>query len=33
MKISAITPFVVWVGHRNQLIVNVETDEGHHGWG
>jgi galactonate dehydratase len=33
MKIRAITPFVVWVGHRNQLIVKVETDEGLYGWG
>ena len=33
MKIRAITPFVVWVGHRNQLIVKVETDQGHYGWG
>jgi galactonate dehydratase len=33
MKIRAITPFVVWVGHRNQLIVKVETDDGLHGWG
>jgi len=22
-----------WVGHRNQFIVKVETDEGIHGWG
>jgi galactonate dehydratase len=33
MKISAITPYPVWVGERNQLIVKVETDEGIHGWG
>ena len=33
MKIRAITPFVIWVGHRNQLIVKVETDEGLYGWG
>ncbi|MDQ0473891.1 mandelate racemase/muconate lactonizing enzyme family protein [Labrys wisconsinensis] len=33
MKISAITPYPVWVGTRNQLIVKVETDEGVHGWG
>ena len=33
MKISAIRPFPVWVGMRNQLIVKVETDEGVFGWG
>jgi galactonate dehydratase len=33
MKISAIKPFPVWIGHRNQLIVKVETDEGIFGWG
>jgi galactonate dehydratase len=33
MRITAITPFPVWVGTRNQLIVKVETDEGIHGWG
>ncbi|HEV7344606.1 MAG TPA: mandelate racemase/muconate lactonizing enzyme family protein [Devosia sp.] len=33
MKITAIKPFPVWVGHRNQLIVKVETDEGIFGWG
>ena len=33
MKITAITPFPVWVGHRNQLIVKIETDEGLFGWG
>jgi galactonate dehydratase len=33
MKITAIRPFPVWVGHRNQLIVKVETDEGVFGWG
>src|ERR1700742_229180 len=33
MKITAITPYPVWVGHRNQLIVKVETDEGVYGWG
>jgi len=33
MKISAIKPYPVWIGHRNQLIVKVETDEGVDGWG
>ncbi|MGV3491126.1 MAG: mandelate racemase/muconate lactonizing enzyme family protein [Devosia sp.] len=33
MKITAIKPYAVWVGHRNQLIVKVETDEGIFGWG
>ena len=33
MKISAIKPYAVWVGTRNQLIVKVETDEGVFGWG
>lgn len=33
MKITAIKPYPVWVGTRNQLIVKVETDEGVFGWG
>ena len=33
MKITAIKAFPVWVGHRNQLIVKVETDDGVFGWG
>ena len=33
MKITAIRPYPAWVGHRNQLIVKVETDEGVYGWG
>ena len=33
MKITDIKPYPVWVGHRNQLIVKVETDEGIYGWG
>ena len=33
MKITAIKPYPVWVGIRNQLLVKVETDEGIYGWG
>lgn len=33
MKITAIKPYPVWVGTRNQLVVKVETDEGIYGWG
>jgi len=33
MKITDIKPFPVWVGHRNQLVLKVETDEGIYGWG
>lgn len=33
IKISAVKAFPVWIGHRNQLIVKVETDEGIFGWG
>lgn len=33
MKITDIKTYPVWVGHRNQMIVKVETDEGLYGWG
>jgi len=33
MKITAVTPYAVRVGHRNQLMVKVSTDEGVFGWG
>ena len=33
MKITAIRPYPVWVGIRNQLLVKIETDEGVYGWG
>ena len=33
MKITDIKTYPVWVGHRNQLVVKVETDEGIYGWG
>ncbi|MBX2999253.1 MAG: hypothetical protein KF893_12135 [Caldilineaceae bacterium] len=28
-----VKPYPVWVGHRNQCLVKVETDEGIYGWG
>lgn len=33
MKITDIKTFPVWVGHRNQMVVKVETDAGIWGWG
>ena len=33
MKITDVKPYPVWVGHRNQMLVKVETDEGICGWG
>ncbi|TIW27650.1 MAG: mandelate racemase/muconate lactonizing enzyme family protein, partial [Mesorhizobium sp.] len=33
MKITAIKPYPVWVGTRNQMLVKVETDQGIFGWG
>jgi galactonate dehydratase len=33
MKIRAITPYAVWVGIRNQLLVKIDTDDGVFGWG
>ncbi|EAR53158.1 hypothetical protein OG2516_11861 [Oceanicola granulosus HTCC2516] len=33
MKITAIHPYPVRIGVRNQLLVKVETDEGIYGWG
>src|SRR5215212_9239153 len=33
MKIVDVKVFPVWVGHRNQLLVKIETDEGVYGWG
>ncbi len=33
MKISDIKAYPVWIGHRNQLLVKVETNEGLFGWG
>ncbi|MDQ3870277.1 MAG: hypothetical protein M3301_01510, partial [Chloroflexota bacterium] len=33
MTITEIRVYPVWVGHRNQCLVKVETDQGIHGWG
>lgn len=33
MRITAVRPFPLWIGARNQLLVKVETDEGIFGWG
>jgi galactonate dehydratase len=33
MKIAGITSFPVWIGHRNQLLVKIWTDDGIVGWG
>jgi L-alanine-DL-glutamate epimerase-like enolase superfamily enzyme len=33
VKITDVKPYPVWVGHRNQMLVKVETDAGIHGWG
>jgi len=33
MKITAVRSFPAFVGHRNQLLVKVETDAGIYGWG
>ena len=33
MKITDIKSFPVWVGHRNQMVIKVETDEGIYGLG
>ncbi len=33
MKIAQIKTYPIWATHRNQLIVKIETDDGHYGWG
>ncbi|MER9082683.1 mandelate racemase/muconate lactonizing enzyme family protein [Mesorhizobium sp. M0028] len=33
LKITAIKPYPVWVGTRNQMLVKVETNQGIFGWG
>ena len=33
MRITAIDCYPVWIGHRNQLLLKISTDQGVHGWG
>ena len=33
MRITAIDCHPVWIGHRNQLLLKISTDEGIYGWG
>ncbi len=33
MKIAAIYCYPVWLGRRNQLLIQIKTDEGQTGWG
>src|SRR5687768_1558147 len=33
MKITDVKAYPIWVGHRNQCLVKIETDEGIYGWG
>lgn len=33
MRITSIKSFPVWIGHRNQLLIKIETDQGLFGWG
>ncbi|HEU5089926.1 MAG TPA: mandelate racemase/muconate lactonizing enzyme family protein [Roseiflexaceae bacterium] len=33
LRITDIKAYPAWVGHRNQLLVKVETDQGLYGWG
>ena len=33
LAIRSITPYPVWIGHRNQLLVKVMTEDGLIGWG
>jgi galactonate dehydratase len=33
LQISAIKAYPTWVGHRNQLLVKIETNQGIYGWG
>lgn len=33
MKITSIRPIKIWLNHRPQLLVRIDTDAGIHGWG
>ena len=33
LTITDIKSYPVWVGHRNQMLVKVETNQGIYGWG
>ena len=33
LKSTAIKPYPVWVGIRNQFLLKIETDQGIFGWG
>jgi galactonate dehydratase len=33
LRITEVKAYPVWVGHRNQLLVKIETNEGVYGWG
>ena len=33
MRITAIDCHPVWIGHRNQLLLKISTDQGLYGWG
>lgn len=33
LTITDIKPYPVWVGHRNQMLVKIETNQGVYGWG
>jgi galactonate dehydratase len=33
LTITAVRPYAVWVGHRNQLVVKIEAEGGLYGWG
>src|SRR5918997_4963673 len=33
LQITDIKAYPAWVGHRNQLLVKIETNEGLYGWG
>ncbi len=33
LQITDVKSYPVWVGHRNQMLVKIETDQGLYGWG